>query len=96
MFTIGLLKSTEFCNFVGVCAFGIVALTGIPVLKEEIEDCDEFKSSKLLGGIGPPLSSLTLSAYLRVLMVCSQLAEEGETVAIMQVLAFPVKESFNT
>lgn len=43
-----------------------------------------------------PLSSLTRSAYLKVLIVCSQFDEEGETVAIMQVLAFPVNESLRT
>jgi len=42
------------------------------------------------------LSSLTLSAYLKVLSVCSQQLLPGETLAIIVVLLFPVNESFNT
>jgi hypothetical protein len=42
------------------------------------------------------LSSLTLSAYLKVFKVCSQQLLAGETFAIMVVLLFPVKESFST
>lgn len=42
------------------------------------------------------LSSLTLSAYLRVLSVCSLHDNPGETLAIMTVLQFPMNESFST
>lgn len=42
------------------------------------------------------LISLTRSAYLRVLRVCSQQLAAGETLAIIVVLLFPVKESFKT
>lgn len=47
----------------------------------------------------PPISffsSLTRSAYLKVLSVCSQQLEAGETFAIIVVLLLPVKESFST
>jgi len=42
------------------------------------------------------LSSLTLSAYLKVLRVCSQAALLGEIFPIITVLQFPVKESLRT
>src|SRR5690242_13936221 len=42
------------------------------------------------------LSSLTLSAYLKVLSVCSQEFAAGEILPIMTVLQFPVKESLST
>ena len=42
------------------------------------------------------LSSLTRSAYLRVLSVCSLQFDAGEMLAIMVVLLKPTKESFST
>ena len=42
------------------------------------------------------LSSLTRSAYLRVLSVCSLQLEAGEMLAIMVVLLKPTKESLST
>lgn len=42
------------------------------------------------------LSSLTLSAYLRVLRVFSDEAEEGDTLPIITVLQKPTKESLST
>lgn len=41
-------------------------------------------------------NSFTLSAYLKVFRVCSQHELAGETLAIIVVLLFPVKESFRT
>ena len=49
------------------------------------------------GPRGPPrFSSLTRSAYRRVLRVCSQLPAEGDTQAIISVRQFPRKLSFST
>ena len=42
------------------------------------------------------LSSLTLSAYLRVFNVCSEDKAQGEMFPIIKVLQLPVKESFKT
>ena len=42
------------------------------------------------------LSSLTLSAYLNVLRVCSQEELPGEIVPIITVLQLPTNESFKT
>jgi len=42
------------------------------------------------------LSSLTLSAYLNVFNVCSELEELGEIFPIIIVLHFPINESFRT
>lgn len=44
----------------------------------------------------PFFNSFTLSAYLRVFKVCSQQLLAGDTLAIIVVLLFPVKESFKT
>mmetsp|Transcript_2858 Transcript_2858/g.5348 ORF Transcript_2858/g.5348 Transcript_2858/m.5348 type:complete len:475 (+) Transcript_2858:1979-3403(+) len=44
----------------------------------------------------PSLSSLTRSAYLRVFRECSQLADEGEMLAIMTVRQLPMNESRST
>jgi len=44
----------------------------------------------------PFLSSLTLSAYLKVFRECSQQLLAGETLAIIVVFEFPVKESLRT
>jgi len=41
-------------------------------------------------------NSLTLSAYLNVFNVCSQLDNEGDILATINVLHLPVKLSFNT
>lgn len=62
----------------------------------------KLSSLVLLGGAPefstPPsfFNSFTLSAYLRVLRVCSQQERAGETLAIIVVLLLPVKESFKT
>lgn len=74
-------------------------LTGI--VEDDDWGCDLMGLKSSLISLAPPkllgpLSSLTRSAYLKVLIVCSQLEEEGDTVAIMQVLAFPVNESLRT
>jgi hypothetical protein len=42
------------------------------------------------------LSSLTLSAYLRVFNVCSEEVAQGDIFPIIKVRQFPVKESFKT
>jgi len=54
--------------------------------------------SSLVRGLafGSFFSSLTLSAYLIVFRVSSQLEAAGEIFAIMVVFEFPMKESFKT
>lgn len=49
-----------------------------------------------LGSAPSFLSSLTLSAYLKVFRVCSQHEFAGDTFAIIVVLLLPVNESLST